>query len=86
MPEKPEALKLLSIILKDHDFSVITKALAIASEHGHPSVDAIKQVFYQLINGRGIRSDIKPNISLPKLPEATRGLGHYDQLHKGVDA
>jgi transposase len=86
VPEKPEALKLLSIILKDHDFCVITKALVIASEHGHPSVDAIKQVFYQLINGRGIRSDIKPNISLPKLPEATRGLGHYDQLHKGVDA
>ncbi|MBT2708645.1 IS21 family transposase [Pseudomonas sp. ISL-84] len=82
--EKPEALKLLSIILKDHDFSVITKALVIASEHGHPSVDAIKQVFYQLINGRGIRSELSSKRSLPQLPEATRGLDHYDQLHKEV--
>jgi transposase len=84
--EKPEALKLLAMILKDHDFDVITKALVIASEHGHPSVDAIKQVFYQLINGRGIRNEIKPKIPLPRLPEVTRGLNHYDQLHKGVDA
>jgi transposase len=84
--ERPEALKLLSMILKDHDFTVITKALIIASEHGHPSVDAIKQVFYQLINGRGIRSEIQPKTWLPQLPEATRGLEHYDKLHKGVDA
>lgn len=84
--EKPEALRLLSMILKEHDFGVITKALVIASEHGHPSVDAIKQVFYQLINGRGIRSEFKPKVGLPELPEATRGLGHYDQLHKGADA
>lgn len=86
VPEKPEALKLLSIILKEHDFSTITQALVIASEHGHPSVDAIKQVFYQLINGRGIRNEIKPKMELPVLPEATRGLNLYDQLHKGVDA
>ncbi|MEM5016881.1 IS21 family transposase [Metabacillus indicus] len=84
--EKPDALRLLSTILKEHDFSVITKALAIASEHGHPSVDAIKQVFYQLINGRGIRNEIKPKAELPELPQATRGLSHYDQLHKGVEA
>ncbi|MBT2694645.1 IS21 family transposase [Bacillus sp. ISL-55] len=84
--EKPEALKLLSTILKDHDFIMITKALVMASERGHPSVDAIKQVFYQLINGRGIRSDIKPRSSLPQLPDATRGLGHYDKLHKGVES
>ncbi|NUH86479.1 IS21 family transposase [Bacillus firmus] len=84
--EKPEALKLLSMVLKDQDFSMITKALIIASEHGHPSVDAIKQVFYQLINGRGIRSELKSKRQLPQLPEATRGLDHYDQLHKGVNA
>ncbi|GAE48375.1 hypothetical protein [Mesobacillus boroniphilus] len=71
---------------KDHDFIMITKALVMASERGHPSVDAIKQVFYQLINGRGIRSDIKPRSSLPQLPDATRGLGHYDKLHKGVES
>lgn len=84
--EKPEALKLLSTILKNDEFTQITKALVVASEYGHPSVDAIKQVFYQLINGRGVRSEIKPKIALPPLPEATRGLDRYDQLHKGVDA
>jgi transposase len=84
--EKSEALKLLSLILKEHDFINITKALVIASEHGHPSVDAVKQVFYQLINGRGIRKEIKPKMELPALPAATRGLDRYDQLHKGGDA
>jgi transposase len=84
--EKPEALRLLSTVLKDHDFSQITKALIVASEHGHPSVEAIKQVFYQHINGRGVRTEIKPKMVLPDLPEATRGLDHYDQLHKGVNA
>ncbi|MGS2776977.1 IS21 family transposase [Robertmurraya sp. GLU-23] len=82
--EKPEALRLLSTILKDYDFTLITQALVIASEHGHPSIEAIKQVFYQLINGRGVRSEIRPAIALPELPKATRGLDRYDQLHKGV--
>lgn len=82
--EKPEALKLLSSILKEHDFSIITEALVMASEHGHPSADAIKQVFYQLKNGRGIRSEIKTRSTFPQLPEATRGLVHYDKLHKGA--
>lgn len=83
--EKPEALKLLAMVLKEHDFSRITEALIIASEHGHPSVESIKQVFYQLINGRGIRSEIHPNRPLPEMPKAIRGLDHYDQLMKGVD-
>ena len=84
--EKSQALKLLSLVLKNHDFSQITKALIIASEHGHASVEDIKQVFYQIINGRGNRSEIKPKAPLPRLPEATRGLERYDLLHKGVDA
>lgn len=84
--EKPEALKLLSTLLKEHNFSMITEALVMASVHGHPSAEAIKQVFYQLVNGRGKWSDIKPKVSLPQLPEATRGLGHYDKLHKGAES
>lgn len=83
--EKPQALKLLGTILKDHDFHLITEALTIASEHGHPSVESIKQVFYQLVNGRGIRQDIQIRKSLPDMPNAVRGLGHYDRLMKGVD-
>lgn len=83
--EKSEALKLLSTVLKDYDFSRITEALTIASAHGHPSVESIKQVFYQLINGRGIRQEVHPQKPLPSMPKATRGLQHYDQLLKGAE-
>ena len=80
--EKTEALKLLGTVMKDYDFSKITEALKIASAHGHPSVESIKQVFYQLINGRGIREEVHLQKSLPIMPEATRGLQHYNQLLK----
>ena len=83
--ERSEALKLLSMVLKDYDLSRITEALNIASEHGHPSADSIKQVFYQLINGRGIRQEFLPQKPLPSMPEATRGLEQYDQLLKGAE-
>ncbi|CAM5359630.1 MULTISPECIES: IS21 family transposase [Niallia] len=83
--EKSEALKLLGTVMKDYDFSKITEALKIASEHGHPSVESIKQVFYQLINGRGIREEVHLQKSLPIMPEATRGLQHYNQLLKGAE-
>lgn len=83
--EKQEALRLLATVLKDYDFSKITQALTIASEHGHPSVESIKQVFYQLINGRGIREVIQPTRALPSMPKASRGLDHYNQLLKGAD-
>jgi|GEM_PF-7121880 len=84
VPEKSEALKLLSNILKDSEFNQITKAVIIASENGqHPSTDSIKQVFYQLINRRGIRKTIQPSHYLPSIPQATRGLSHYDQMMKG---
>ena len=71
------------MVLKDGDFNNITEALTIASQHDHPSVDSIKQVFYQLVNGRGIREEIHSTHSLTTMPEATRGLAHYDQLMKG---
>jgi len=62
----------------------VTEAVVIASEKGHPSANSIKQVFYQLINGRGVRKSIEPTKALPPMPEAARGLSHYDQLMKGV--
>lgn len=66
VPEKQEALKLLATVLKDDNFNKITEALIIASKHDHPSVDSIKQVFYQFVNGRGIRQDIhNPLLSMP---------------------
>lgn len=55
----------------------------MASEHGHPTAESIKHVYYQLVNGRGIRE----TLSLPRMPKkspmaesASRGLTHYDQL------
>jgi transposase len=83
--EKQEALRLLGTLLKDYDFNRITEALNIASKHGHPSVESIKQVFYQIINGRGIRENIHIHKPLPSMPAATRGLQHYDQLLKGAE-
>lgn len=80
VPEKQQALQLLSVLLKEHDFATPTEALRIASEHGHPSVESIKQVFYQLLNGRGQRQDIEIKSAVPIVPAATRGLKHYDNL------
>ncbi|OZS77288.1 integrase [Tetzosporium hominis] len=81
VPEKQEALRLLSVLLKQHDFSVATESLKIASTHGHPSAESIKQVFYQLINGRSDRVslDIRRD-SIPPMPPASRGSTHYDKL------
>ena len=83
LEEKKAALSLLSVLLKGQDFQLPTEALRMASEHGHPAAETIKHVYYQLVNGRGIRE----TLSLPRLPEqlpltktATRGLSHYDQL------
>lgn len=78
--EKQEALRLLSVLLKEHDFTYASQALTRASESGHPSVDSIKQVFYQLINGRGQRKEIQVKGKVPSMPPATRGANHYDQL------
>jgi transposase len=78
--EKQEALRLLSVLLKEHDFSYASQALNLASESGHPSVDSIKQVFYQLINGRGHRKAIQMHGKVPVMPTAVRGLEQYDQL------
>lgn len=83
--EKSDALKLLATLMKDYDISRLTEALKMASEHGHPSVESIKQVFYQIVNGRGIREDLQIRKALPSMPSATRGLQHYDQLLKGAE-
>lgn len=83
--EKQKALKFLAIVLKEQDFTKINEALTAASEHGHPSIESIQQVFYQIINGRGIRDNIQPRQPLPTMPQAERGLTHYDKLLKGVD-
>lgn len=78
--EKRNALQLLSVILKDQDFDISLQALRIASQHGHPTTEAIKHVYYQLVNGRGIRETLSLPPSVPSSRASTRGLSHYDQL------
>ena len=55
--EKKGSITTTSCFTKEHDFEVSTQALRIASQYGHPKVESIKQVFYQLINGRGMRAN-----------------------------
>lgn len=81
--EKKAALSLLATLLKEQGFDLPTEALRMASEHGHPAAESINHVYYQLVNGRGIRE----TLSLSRLPQklpmaepASRGLTHYDQL------
>ena len=78
--EKRNALQLLSVILKEQDFDISLKALRMASEHGHPTTDSIKHVYYQLVNGRGIRETLSLSPSVPTTINSTRGFSHYDQL------
>lgn len=78
--EKQQVLQLLSVLLKERDFHTPTEALRLASERGQPSVDSIKQVFYQLLNGRGQRKEIDVKKAVPDVPPAVRGLSHYDHL------
>lgn len=78
--EQKSALRLLGKLLKNNDFSLLNEALTMASFHGHPSSDQIEHYFYSLIHQTNDYESIKPNIPVPKMPKATRGLSHYDSL------
>jgi len=81
--EKKKALELLASLLKEHDFELATQALRLAGQVvEHPDIESIKQIFYQLINGRGIREKIDLKSDIPVMPEASRGVQHYNQLYK----
>jgi hypothetical protein len=81
--EKKKALALLASLLKEHDFELATQALRLAGQVvEHPDIESIKQIFYQLINGRGIRENIDLKSDIPVMPEASRGVQYYDQLYK----
>jgi transposase len=82
--EQKEALRLLSELLKNNDFTLLNQALELASVHGHPRADTIKQCFYSLLNQQTItHTAMIPSRRLPSMPEATRGLTHYDDLFGG---
>lgn len=78
--EIKDVLKLLATLLKDHQMEIATEALQAASRHSHPSPDAIRQMFYQLVNGRGYRKAIPINQDVPTMPEAQRGMTRYDDF------
>jgi transposase len=83
--EKQSVLRLLSVLLKDQNLTLCTQALVIARRHGHPSAEDIKQIYYQLKNGRGNQESYQPKISIPSIPEVSRGLAHYDKLLEGQE-
>src|SRR5690625_5285795 len=78
--EQKSVLRLLGELLKNDDFALLNEALTMASTHGHPSTDQIKHCFYTVINQGNTHKEISPAINLPNMPEATRGLSHYDSL------
>lgn len=83
--EQKKALRLLGELLKNDDFSLLNEALQTASVHGHPSVDQIKHCFYTILNQNTSHTTIQPKVPLPRVPEITRGLSHYDTFFQKED-
>ncbi|PBB04970.1 IS21 family transposase [Salimicrobium humidisoli] len=78
LSEKKEALKLLAKILKDQQMDKAVEALKTASYYGHPSADAIQQVYHQQMHGRGYRETVSVPQPLPSMPKAHRGMKQYN--------
>lgn len=76
--EQKHALSLLGKLLKNDDFTLLNKALKAASKNGHPDSEQIKHCFYSLLNHGQSHVTIIPSMKVPKMPNATRGLSHYD--------
>ncbi len=78
--EKQASLRLLADLLKEQEMTYATQALSMAAKNGHPSPDSIRQVFIQLVRGRGTKEPIPIRSSLPIMPSVTRHLGRYDRF------
>lgn len=78
--EKKQVLRLLSVLLKEQSWDKANKALEIASQLGHPSSETIKQVYHQLVHGRGYRETVTLKRNVPDMPLATRGMNLYDTV------
>lgn len=76
--EKQAALRLLSDLLKEKEMTYATQALAMAAKNGHPTPDSIRQIFIQLVRGRGAKEPIPLRSSLPVMPSVKRNLRRYD--------
>ncbi|MFD1708515.1 IS21 family transposase [Siminovitchia sediminis] len=76
--EQKDVLGLLGKLLKNNDFSLLNKALNLASVHGHPSAEEIQHCFYSLLHQEDRYLAITPSVTVPPMPDITRGLSHYD--------
>jgi hypothetical protein len=75
----------LAALLKENDMDVATKALITASKYGHPTPDTIKQIFIQIVQGRGVRKSLDLRTTIPAMPPVTRDLDRYDHfMERGV--
>lgn len=83
--EQKNVLRLLGELLKNDDFSLLNEVLQKASVNGHPSVDQIKHCFYTILNQNSSHTTIQPKVPLPRVPEITRGLSHYDAFFQKED-
>lgn len=80
LEEKKQVLQLLSLLLKEQSWDQANKALEIASQLGHPSSETIKQVYHQLVHGRGYRETVTLKRKVPDMPLASRGMNSYDTV------
>ncbi|MCK0473035.1 IS21 family transposase [Halalkalibacter sp. APA_J-10(15)] len=78
--EQKRALSLLGKLLKNDEFTLLNEALKMASNYGHPSIDQIKHCFYSILNEDHSHNTITPRNSVPFMPNAARGLSHYDTM------
>lgn len=78
--EKKQVLRLLAVLLKDQSWDTANEALEIASRSGHPSSETIKQVYHQLVHGRGYRETVTLRRHIPDMPSAPRGMNVYDTV------
>ncbi|SDI42033.1 Transposase [Alteribacillus persepolensis] len=83
--EQKAALRLLTNLLKNDDFSILNQALVLASEHGHPDVDQIKHCFYTLFHYGERYEKVPAGGNIPQVPDITRGLSHYDAFFREGD-
>lgn len=76
--EQKEAFSLLAELMKTSNLDKITEALVMAQKTGHPKAEHIQQAFNALIFDNNSYQNITPVITLPEMPEATRGVDRYN--------
>lgn len=68
--------------MKTSNLDKITEALLIAQKTGHPKAEHIQQAFNALTFDDKGYQNITPAITLPEMPEITRGADRYNDFFK----